>query len=297
MTTGREETPRGGAFWEWVRKDYSSAEVEELTRDPERMAEFRNYYNKVVAPQFPRPETPSQETLRKFREWMPSWYSPEEIVIVEDDTAQFNKIFGYYQGNIQGTQSDVDYVPPETLPAGRPQAERYGLTDTDWKTLSVIGSPQQLRTQLDKLLDLGYINEFQDRDIWQELATQRQRGILELGYTRPEEPYREVPYVTDVVQQPRIPLDYGAGYEEARIGLAETIPQTERWRDWFSSKYPETVAGYQSKTPEAERTQTGWAGYLKKKSPELRERYYGLSEYERGERPSVQAPRIQTVGY
>lgn len=92
-------------------------------------------------------------------------------------------------------------------------------------------------------------------------------------------------------------IGYGPGLEEMRAGLAEEMPRTERWRDWFRSKYPRMVEQFEAKVPERERVEKTWAEYLKKRKPEFREEWYGLSPWERGERPGVYAPRIQTVGF
>jgi len=93
------------------------------------------------------------------------------------------------------------------------------------------------------------------------------------------------------------PVEFGPALEEIRAEFAEEMPPTERWRDWFRSKYGLLVEQYKGQVPEAQRSEKSWREYLKRRKPEIREQFWKLSPYERGERPSVFAPRITTVRF
>lgn len=134
----------------------------------------------------PDGETRSQATLRTFWEWVETKYSPEEIEVIKRD---YTAILQFYVNNIQGTQWDVGM---ERLPPGRPQPEKYGITENDWETLEMLsGSPQRLQRELEKWVSTGYINQYQARDIWDEVAARGQRRIAEefigVPVTTPEE--------------------------------------------------------------------------------------------------------------
>jgi len=91
-------------------------------------------------------------------------------------------------------------------------------------------------------------------------------------------------------------VDLETSFEETRLGLAGT----QRYRDWFASRYPSLAKRFQSTLPkettpeEAEKT---WVGWLERQKPKLKEEFYAKPEWERGERPSVFAPRIKTVEF
>lgn len=215
---------------------------------------------------------------------------------------------------------------PEAMPRGRPQPDKYGINENDWLVLSMLGgNSQKVLAELNRWYEAGYINEFQHRDIWGELnnrLTQAQTTLLATGYTEEEWP---VEYQRRLVAQERLKeekeqgrlayagrhgmlfdrtptpakpfTEYGAGLEGMRTGFAGEVPQTERWQDWFRSRYPRMIEQFEAK-PEAERIgEKTWTEYLKKKKPEIKEEYYKMSPYERGERPSAYQPRIQTVKF
>lgn len=77
------------------------------------------------------------------------------------------------------------------------------------------------------------------------------------------------------------------------------VEGTEPWRAWFESRYPTLLRQFKATLPRegmpAERAEASWVEWLKKRTPELREQWQRLSPYQRGERPSVYAPRIRTV--
>ncbi len=66
--------------------------------------------------------------------------------------------------------------------------------------------------------------------------------------------------------------------------------------DRYSKRYGETR--YRSKESAEQMAEKTWADYLEKKAkPEYLEKWYNLSPYQRGERPSSYAPKIKTVGF
>lgn len=96
---------------------------------------------------------------------------------------------------------------------------------------------------------------------------------------------------------------YAAGFEAIRPTTG-----TEPYLDYFSSHYSELLGGFQTILPryegrvlpeqvaaETARIEKSWAEYLKKKTPEIKERFYALSPSARGEYPSRYAPPIRTV--
>jgi len=106
-------------------------------------------------------------------------------------------------------------------------------------------------------------------------------------------------------------VEYTPAVEELRTSFEGELPQTEYWRDWFNSRYPRLVQEFQATLPKFERKyypglgpeeasekiKESWAARLKALKPQLKEEYYKQSPYQRGERPSVYAPRIQKVGF
>ena len=95
----------------------------------------------------------------------------------------------------------------------------------------------------------------------------------------------------------RRPVEYAPAFEEMVGGLAGT----QHWRDWFEGKYSKLLRQFRGTLPspspgktEVEKT---WAEHLRILKPELKEEWAGLSPYQRGERPSVFAPKIRTVGF
>lgn len=223
---------------------------------------------------------------------------------------------------------------PRPLPLGRPQPEKYGITEQDWQVLMMLsGNPAKVQRELEKWISTGMINQFQARDIWGELDVRvrqataqflfgedpedRERRLAREAREEKEEEWartqREIaelggmgPAAWERAGERRqrerwergmVGLDYGVGLEEMRAGFA--VPQTERWRDWFRSKYPRLIEQFKAqefKDISVSPTKT-WTEYLEKRKPEIREQWYGMTPYERGERPSVFAPRIQTVGF
>ena len=262
-----------------------------------------------------------------FWQWVEKTYAPEQVAAISEDEGVRGTIWQHYVTKIADTQWDVGYQAPER---GRPQPEKYGINETDWLTLEMLaGNPAKLQRELETWIGTGYISQVQARDIWDEVntrVTQAATTLMATGYTEEEWPAeharrlklretarKEVEVAETQARWRGIPLsveaeeakarslikpftEYGAGLERIRTGFAGEVPQTERWQDWFRSRYPRIIEQFEVK-PEAERTEKGWAEYLKRKKPEIKEQYYKQTPYERGERPSAFAPRIQTVGF
>jgi len=206
----------------------------------------------------------------------------------------------------------IDYWMDEWLRM-YPESKKLGITRDDWMVLMFQSrDPAKVQRELDTWISTGYIDKARAQGIWKAVdwmvrqstaqfiygeldPRDRERRLAqerEAAGRRPA-PYRAAPRA--VAPRPE-PLEYGPALEEMRLGFREEMPKTERWRDWFRSKYPRLIEQFEAK-PEAERTKATWAEYLKKKKPEIKEQWYGLGWYGRGERPAVHAPRIQTVGF
>lgn len=102
--------------------------------------------------------------------------------------------------------------------------------------------------------------------------------------------------------QPR----YRPGFQQMMGGLAGARP----YLDWFESMFPSLVREFEATLPtykgfitargaarEAEEIGETWADWLRGKRKEVRERWYSLSPWQRGERPGYFAPRIQTLSF
>ncbi len=260
------------------------------------------------------------EKDKNFWLWVERTYAPEQVAVIQRDVSVLGTIWEHYVTRIYGTQWDIGYEP---MPRGRPQPEKYGLNESDWLVLEMLGgNPARVQGELEKWIGTDYINQFQARDIWDELNVRLRQAattLLATGYTEEEWPaeyerrqtekarlkeeervrgqYRIQSMVgSRFAARPAPFTEYGPALEEMRAGFAETMPKTERWRDWFRSKYPRMIEQFEAK-PEIRRTEKGWAEYLKKRKPEIREEWYGMTPYQRGERPSAFAPRIQTVKF
>lgn len=198
--------------------------------------------------------------------------------------------------------------PP--IPIGR-RYKGYAITRQEFQHLvSLGGTPAGIEAQLRQWMSRGYIDEFQARDIWAGLdaelgrvETERLRVEEEerVGIERKEERYRVAQRAGVLFERTPItrpaPFEYAPALEEMRGEFAEEMPKTERWRDWFRSKYPRLVEQFEAKIPEAERREESWIEILRKQKPRLREEWYALTPWERGERPTAFAPRIQTVRF
>ncbi len=219
----------------------------------------------------------------------------------------------------------------QALSLNRSQAEKFGLTDVDWKTLDILFSeftrrthdefgqklkfPEQIPSkrliaEIDRMLSTGYINEYQARDIFKELTGRYEQGRLGVLYpiAEPEAKRRGIPWSEtrrmpakrQVTPQPR----YDVGFEEERQKFFGEVPQTERVQQWFRGQFPRLLEQFEATQPRLgplrfgatqvkEKREADWVKYIER--ADLRERYERLSPFEKGQRPQVQAPRIQTV--
>ncbi|MCH8937102.1 MAG: hypothetical protein IIB90_15410 [Gemmatimonadetes bacterium] len=157
-------------------------------------------------------------------------------------------------------------VGAEARPAGRDQVRgggarpfgipASGLADLDERVQSVELTSEQVN---------AFISQRED--------------ILERRQRRQPEPFTE----------------FAPAFEEMRTGFAGEMPPTERWRDWFRSKFPRLIEQFKGQVPEEERREKGWREFLARQRPEIREQWWRLSPFQRGERPQAFQPRIQTL--
>ena len=87
------------------------------------------------------------------------------------------------------------------------------------------------------------------------------------------------------------PFRFETAFEDIRATLTGSRP----WRRWFESRYSSLVRQYRGAP--AEQTEVGWTAFLKKRKPELKEEFFGLSPFQRGERPSAFAPKVRSVRF
>lgn len=195
-----------------------------------------------------------------------------------------------------------------------PESKKLGITRDDWLALVAESrDPARLQRELDTWISTGYIDRARASGIWKAVDWMVRQATAEFVYGEaPKDRERRLareeaarkraalfaPYPR--ARRARVPtpepLEYGPALEEMRLGFRGEMPRTERWRDWFRSKYPRLIEQFEAKVPEAKRKEKTWAEYLRKRRPEVREEWWRLTPYERGERPSAFAPRIQTVG-
>ena len=68
------------------------------------------------------------------------------------------------------------------------------------------------------------------------------------------------------------------------------------WKSWFAQRYPTIVSRFKGGEG-GERTETGWAGFLKTERERIQAEFTKQTPYSRGERPSAFAPKIKTVAW
>ena len=83
--------------------------------------------------------------------------------------------------------------------------------------------------------------------------------------------------------------------EEFRTGF--DITQTEPAIAWFNRRFPRLIEQFRAEVPKEEQRAETWAELLARRRPRIREEFSKLSPFQRGERPGVFAPRIQTTGF
>ena len=107
-------------------------------------------------------------------------------------------------------------------------------------------------------------------------------------YPRPPRPPTRVP--TPIPRPPRYILPPPAPRFELPFQAG-----TQSWRDWFERKYQSLLQEYAGR--EEEPTEAGWGEFLKQRTPEIKEEWWSLGPYGRGEHPSMYQPLIRTVKF
>lgn len=247
---------------------------------------------------YPYEEAAKTELLGKYEsafwEWAGKTYSMADVDILRASDITRTAQWSYFLRNVYGLRPEHPDYPgapePTRLPRGRPQAEKYGLTETDWLVLMKLsGSPARVQKELQTWLDTGYINQYQARDIWTELDTRVRRAaatLLATGYTEAEWPAE---YQRRIAERERAkeleewgpmrgPPAGVAGRAEAlekarerrrRIAAFEAYRPSPRyeaafeeeraglegpqpWRTWFERQYPTLVGRFKAKLPKFE---------------------------------------------
>jgi len=83
---------------------------------------------------------------------------------------------------------------------------------------------------------------------------------------------------------------YQPSFEATRAGLTGS----QYWKNWFTNRFSDVLREYKTK---GEPTEAGWSEFLAKRKAELKEEWWSLGAYGRGERPSSYQPLIKTVGF
>lgn len=83
---------------------------------------------------------------------------------------------------------------------------------------------------------------------------------------------------------------YQPSFEATKAGLTGS----QYWKNWFTNRFYDVLQEYKTK---GEQTEAGWSGFLAKRKAELKEEWWSLGAYGRGERPSSYQPPIKTVGF
>lgn len=128
---------------------------------------------------YPYEETPDKGAA--FWEWVDKTYTPEQVKTIKSKGYNYTDIWAFFLSNV--------WEKPEALPRGRPQPAKYGINEGDWQVLMMLGgSPKRTQAELEKWIGTGYINQYQARDIWDELNVRVRQAELGLFYpeTAPE---------------------------------------------------------------------------------------------------------------
>ena len=96
--------------------------------------------------------------------------------------------------------------------------------------------------------------------------------------------------------EPEVPPRFDIGFEKARPTTG-----SQRWRDWFRNQFSRELGQFQATTEfeglGTKQVEESWADFLRRRRPQLREQFQRQTPFERGERPSVFAPRVKTVRF
>jgi len=139
-----------------------------------------------------------------------------------------------------------------------------------------------------------------EREVQRNLAWQQKSGMSivsgrPLGWRSPEAVYSPP----------------AARYAPAFETTAEGIGGTQPWKDWFRERFGSLASKYEATLPrqekyfseaealaETQRTEKGWAEYLRTQTPKLREEYATRYPYGMGAKPTwALQPKVKTVSF
>ncbi len=256
-----------------------------------------------------REGTFSKEIMDAFWEWLPRWYSEEEIETIKQDPSVFLR---HFLSNVSGTQFDPSFK--EDIGAQRKQLRER---DEMLRTLYPDIDPEQVdkdkveRLRAEGRVGVGGIPEWQ-LERWEQRIDKgeiSQEAVSSFIDRREESQQRRERRARQRAQWQFAPPrpEFGAGFEEVKEGVGGTLP----FQDWFGSRFPSLVAKFQATLPDL--TQAGfpgltprqaetqieqqWAEVLKRRTPQLREEFATRFPFGPQGRPERFAPRIQTVGF
>ncbi len=149
------------------------------------------------------------------------------------------------------------------------------------------------------------------QDFYQQVYQMKQAAYEQAGISEQMKEYGEVKgrwaggrreagereRLAQMFPTPTIGPQYEPAFEEMVGGLAG--PQ--RWKDWFEGKYSKLLGQFRrtlpTPAPVAGEVEKTWAEYLRKRKPELKEEWWSLPSYQRGERPRAFQPPIRQVQF
>ncbi|KKN29262.1 hypothetical protein LCGC14_0845680 [marine sediment metagenome] len=86
-------------------------------------------------------------------------------------------------------------------------------------------------------------------------------------------------------------FEFEPAFEKERLGLGGS----QIWKNWYEARFGLQIRRFKGQVED--QTEETWAAFLKKQTPKLREEWWKVGAFRRGERPSVQQPRIRTVRF
>jgi len=99
--------------------------------------------------------------------------------------------------------------------------------------------------------------------------------------------------------QPSQPTQY-PNYETAFQGISGGLGGTQYWKNWYESTYASQLSKFKAGQPKeatAAESEAGWAEFLKKRQPVLKEEYAKQYPFGAQGRPWAYQPAIKTVGF
>ena len=202
-------------------------------------------------------------------------------------------------------------------------ADIYGITTEDWNLLQSL-PPTGVDAQLSYWFSQGHINlsnigNIVAADI-KYRAEAEQKRLDRVQREQLWQKYYQYPMALRLTSKGWAKYQRGKAWQKERVTpeysriftqYAPELEGSQPWKDWFESNYSSLVAKFEASIPEfeakywkdkrpkevEEEVEAGWAEWLKKKTPELKEEYQTKYPYGIQGRPWAFSPRVQTVQF